>query len=107
MVLRIPPVIKIKANNNNNNGNGKGGVKVQEIPNPTKIVYKLYVVNVITGTNQDSNNNKHLYLASNLFKPHLNKEVCLARHYHNSHSSFSKHNLNNNNQYFSFKIDKK
>ncbi len=61
MVLRIPPVIKIKANNNNNNGNGKGGVKVQEIPNPTKIVYKLYVVNVITGTNQDSNNNKLYY----------------------------------------------
>lgn len=73
-----------------------------------KIIYlDKRILNYLVSHSRDSNNNKHLYLASNLFKPHLNKEVCLARHYHNSHSSFSKHNLNNNNQYFSFKIDKK
>lgn len=73
-----------------------------------KIIYlDKRILNYLVSHSRDSNNNKHLYLASNLLKPHLNKEVCLARHYPNNHSNFSKHNLNNNNQYFSFKIDKK
>ena len=74
-----------------------------------KIIYlDKTIFNYLVSHSQDSNNNKHLYLASNLPIPHLNKEVYLAKHYPNSHSNFSKHNLNlNNSHYFSFKINKK